>query len=188
MTAPAQADFRWFNEPPSWSAAGEAITLTTAPKTDFWRKTHYGFIRDNGHFYYQHVSGDFTMDVKFSGNYNALYDHAGFMVRLDAENWLKTGIEYVQTVQHMSAVVTRDFSDWSVVRVADNPPAVWLHLTRIKEAIEIKYSFDGAVFTMLRMLYFPPAATLDGGIMAASPEGNGFTVTFEGLNIHPAAS
>src|SRR5258708_5207598 len=187
MTTPVQAEFHWFNEPPSWSAAGDTITLTTAPKTDFWRKTHYGFIRDNGHFYYQRVSGDFTMDVKFSGKYNALYDHAGFMVRLDAENWLKTGVEFVHDVQHVSAVVTRDFSDWSVVPVVDQPPAIWLRLARIKEAVEIKYSFDGTTFTMLRMLYFPPVAALDAGIMAASPEGSGFTVVFDGLKIQPAA-
>lgn len=174
---------QWFNEPPSWNATGDTITATTGAKTDFWRKTHYGFIRDNGHFYFQRVSGDFTLEVKFSGSYNSLYDHAGLMIRLDAENWLKTGIEYVNEVQHVSAVVTRDFSDWSVVRLANNVPALWLRLTRIKEAIEIHYSLDGSAFTMLRMLYFPPVDALDAGIMCASPEGNGFTAKFEGLKI-----
>ena len=62
-------------------------------------------------------------------------------------------------------------------------PAIWLRLTRIKEAIEIQYSFDGTMYTLLRMLYFPPADALDAGIMAASPEGGGFTATFEGFKI-----
>jgi len=34
----------WLNEPPSWHAQGDTLTVTAGPKTDFWRKTHYGFI------------------------------------------------------------------------------------------------------------------------------------------------
>ena len=26
-------------------------------KTDFWRETFYGFVHDNGHFYYREVAG-----------------------------------------------------------------------------------------------------------------------------------
>ncbi|MCC9174886.1 DUF1349 domain-containing protein [Arthrobacter sp. zg-Y179] len=42
----------WLNEPTSWKADGDSLTLETAASTDFWRKTHYGFIRDTGHFFY----------------------------------------------------------------------------------------------------------------------------------------
>ena len=73
----------WYNEPAAWAAEGDIITVTADPGTDFWRKTHYGFIRDNGHFYYQEVSGDFRCEVKVSGRYAALYDQAGLMVRVD---------------------------------------------------------------------------------------------------------
>lgn len=38
----------WFNEPPEWNVQSDTIAVTTATKTDFWRQTHYGFIRDNG--------------------------------------------------------------------------------------------------------------------------------------------
>src|SRR5215211_3471107 len=37
---------RWHNEPPTWTADNDTISAATAPRTDFWRKTHYGFIRD----------------------------------------------------------------------------------------------------------------------------------------------
>ncbi len=56
----------WYNEPPLWRAQGQTIEVTTATKTDFWRKTHYGFVRDNGHFYYRPVSGDFTATVRIA--------------------------------------------------------------------------------------------------------------------------
>lgn len=87
------------------------ISITSGQRTDFWRKTHYGFIRDDGHFYYEQVKGDFIVEVKVSGQYEELYDQAGLMVRLDEANWLKCGIEFVEGVQQVSAVVTRDYSD-----------------------------------------------------------------------------
>ena len=119
----------WYNEPAVWAANGDTFTVTAEHDTDFWRKTHYGFIRDNGHFYYQEVSGDFRCEVKVSGGYAALYDQAGLMVRLDAETWLKCGIEFVEGVQYVSAVVTRDFSDWSVVALpGGSPAALWLRM------------------------------------------------------------
>lgn len=36
---------QWLNEPPHWAQTEQNLTLTTAPHTDFWRITHYGFIR-----------------------------------------------------------------------------------------------------------------------------------------------
>ena len=62
----------WYNEPPVWEIQGETITVTSGAKTDFWRQTHYGFIRDNGHFFYQPVQGDFIVEVKVSGEYRDL--------------------------------------------------------------------------------------------------------------------
>ncbi|MDZ8106776.1 MAG: DUF1349 domain-containing protein [Nostoc sp. DedQUE12a] len=73
----------WYNEPPVWEVKDEAIAVTSAAKTDFWRETHYGFIRDNGHFFYQKIQGDFIAEVKVTGQYQDLYDQAGLMVRLD---------------------------------------------------------------------------------------------------------
>ena len=50
------------------------------------------------------------------------------MVRLDEENWLKCGIELVEGVQQVSAVVTRDYSDWSIVPMPSNPTSIWLRI------------------------------------------------------------
>jgi regulation of enolase protein 1 (concanavalin A-like superfamily) len=43
---------RWLDEPAQRSSSNDRIIVNTSPKTDFWRVTHYGFIRDNGHFYF----------------------------------------------------------------------------------------------------------------------------------------
>ena len=33
--------------------------------------------------------------MKVSGDYKVRFDQAGLMIRIDKENWLKAGIEYV---------------------------------------------------------------------------------------------
>ena len=84
----------WLNEPIHWTAGRESLSVTSAPETDFWRKTHYGFTHDNGHFLHREVAGDFTATVTLSGDFHSLYDQAGLMIRGSERTWLKTGVEY----------------------------------------------------------------------------------------------
>lgn len=175
---------QWFNKPSDWKVQNTAIEVTSDRDTDFWRTTHYGFIRDTGHFYYQSVTGNFIAEVKVSGKYRDLYDQAGIMIRVNERNWLKCGIELVDGVQQLSAVVTRDYSDWSILPVPDNPTAIWFKVTRRDEAIEIHYSLDGQQYNLLRMTYLSLIETMHVGIMCASPQGKGFTTMFENLKIN----
>lgn len=100
-------DSDWHNPPPTWDQRDGALTVTTGPKTDFWRKTHYGFVRDDGHFFGREWSGDFLAEVKVAGAYHDLYDQASLMVRVDETTWLKCGIELVDGVQQASVVYLR---------------------------------------------------------------------------------
>ena len=177
---------QWYNPPPAWEERGDTLVVTAGPRTDFWRKTHYGFVRDSGHFFYQEVAGDFQCDVVVRGAYASLYDQAGLMVRADETTWLKTGIEFVEGAQYASAVVTRDFSDWSVVPLAGSPPAIWLRLRRARETVEVSYSLDGDRYAMLRLAYLTLAERVQVGPMCAAPDGDGFEVSFEGLVVRPA--
>jgi regulation of enolase protein 1 (concanavalin A-like superfamily) len=176
---------QWLNEPATWQRSGEHIHVHVEPGTDFWRTTHYGFIRDTGHVYYTVTGGDFIATTKIAGAYRDLYDQAGLMVRIDAEHWVKTGIEFVHGVQYVSAVVTNVFSDWSVAPLVQNPPAVWLRLIRKAEAVEIFYSLDGADYTLLRIAYLLPSAEAMVGVMCAAPDGTGFDVVFEEFDVQP---
>jgi regulation of enolase protein 1 (concanavalin A-like superfamily) len=180
---------RWLNAPKQVTTTPKGVRVQVAGGTDFWRVTHYGFIRDNGHFYFQDQTGDFEAKVKVVGQYRDLYDQAGLMIRLDEKNWIKTGIEYVHGVQNVSAVVTREVSDWSVVPRQDSPAAVWLTLLRKGDYVEIKYSFDNHDFKMLRLAYFPPTPgrSVQIGLMCAAPDGKGFPVEFEDFTVVPLA-
>lgn len=179
-------EMQWFNPPAAWNIQDGCLTVTTAPKSDFWRKTHYGFVRDSGHFFYQEVRGDFNVEIRVNGGYKDLYDQAGLMLRVDEENWIKTGIEFFEQRQHASAVVTREFSDWSVAPLEGQPASLWLRVTRKAEAVEIFYSLDGQNYTLLRVAYLKPSAVTQVGPMCASPDGSGFQVTFEDFTVQPA--
>lgn len=175
----------WLNEPNKWSVEGDVIRVTSDAETDFWRKTHYGFIRDSGHFFYQPVTGDFVAEVRFSGAYSDLYDQAGLMVRSDETTWVKCGIEYVHGMQYVSAVVTRDYSDWSVVPLPDPPSTVWLRVMREGATLEVNFSLNGVDYTMIRTAHLTSTASVNVGIMCASPEGAGFEALFDGFVVRP---
>ena len=109
------------------------------------------------------------------------------MVRLDARNWIKTGIEYVDGRQQVSAVVTRDVSDWSVVPCPDNLKRLWLKLLRKQDYVEISYSFDEQLYRLLRLAYFPPQlVTAQIGLVAAAPGRQAFEVTFDNFHVQAA--
>lgn len=178
---------QWYNPPAAWKEENGSLSVTTAAHSDFWRKTHYGFIRDNGHFYYQDAPGDFILEVRVDGQYKDRYDQAGLMLRVDAANWIKTGIEFFDGHQHVSAVVTREFSDWSVIRLAAPQPSLWLRVTRVAETVQVFYALDGQNYSLLRLAYLQPSAVTQVGPMCASPDGAGFDILFHDFTVKPNA-
>lgn len=174
----------WYNEPEQWNIMGsDVLSMYVTPKTDFWRATHYGFTVDDGPFYYCTVGGEFEMHVKISGQYKSRYDQMGLMIRRDEKTWIKTGVEYVNEKINLSAVVTHEKSDWSVVELKEFPPSVWLKVIRSLDAVEIKYSLDNQAYTMMRLAHFPDNCPVKVGLTAASPDGDGFEALFEGFEI-----
>jgi hypothetical protein len=173
----------WKSEPRQWQALPDGIQLTTDAGTDFWRHTHYGFVRDNGHFRFDTVHRDFELEVTIAGDYRDQYDQAGLMVRTDDEHWIKCGIEFVDDRELVSAVVTNRQSDWAVAprtEAARGTP-LRLALERKIDVVTISYGPSDHP-TMLRMAPFATGAT-QAGIMAASPQGGGFEVTFTGFEL-----
>ena len=58
----------WLNEPPSWREEGGVLSISTGEKTDFWRTTHYGFIRDDGHLRFADVKAISPPNCRFWGH------------------------------------------------------------------------------------------------------------------------
>ncbi len=170
---------QWLNEPKRWRREGETLFISAEPKTDFWRKTYFGYVTDNGHLLHRPVSGDFTAQVKVSGAFRDQYDQAGLMVRLSETVWLKCGVELVDKLLNVSTVFTRDYSDWSGVPLTEPHPALWIRLVRKGSAFTFSYSADGQSFREVRQGYLTDVRTVEVGLMAAAPEGGGFEARFD---------
>ena len=141
---------QWFNEPEKWEIKDGVLEMDVTPQSDYWRISHYGFTVDDAPFLYTTRGGEFEVKVKISGDYKVRFDQAGLMLRIDKENYIKTGIEFVDGKYNLSAVVTHTTSDWSVIELDKPVEYVWIKAVRRLDAVEIFYSFDDKTYTMMR--------------------------------------
>ncbi|WP_412466613.1 DUF1349 domain-containing protein [Pedobacter sp. KLB.chiD] len=182
--AQSLAKMNWFNEPEKWEIKDKnTFSMFVPAKTDYWRISHYGFTVDDAPFYYATYGGEFEVKVKITGNYITTFDQMGLMLRINEEEWIKAGVEFVNGKQHVSAVVTHKTSDWSVVELEKAPASIWMKAVRKLDAVEIFYSFDDQKYTMLRTCYFKDNTPVMVGLVAACPDGKGFNATFENFKV-----
>lgn len=180
---PSLEKMMWFNEPEDWQIADGRLDMLVTAKTDYWRISHYGFTVDDAPFYYTEQGGEFEAKLKVIGEYRERFDQAGLMIRLDHENYIKAGIEYVDGKYNVSVVVTHKTSDWSVIQLDTPVEAIWIKAVRRLDAIEIFYSFDDKEYKMMRNAWMEANHPLKVGMFGASPDGNGFKASFSDFEI-----
>lgn len=173
----------WFNEPSQWEIKDKKLTMMVTPQSDYWRISHYGFTVDDAPFYYSTYGGEFETKVKITGDYKARFDQMGLMLRVDAQNYIKAGVEFVDGKFNLSTVVTHKTSDWSVITLEKAPPFVWIKAVRRLDAVEVFYSFDDKEYIMMRNAYLQDNTPVQVGLMAACPDGNGFKAIFENFTV-----
>ncbi|MDE5785595.1 MAG: DUF1349 domain-containing protein [Duncaniella sp.] len=173
----------WFNEPADWKINGNTLEMQVTPHCDYWRISHYGFTVDDAPFYYAEYGGEFEAKVKISGDYKVRFDQAGMMIRIDHENYIKTGIEYVDGKYNISAVVTHHTSDWSVIALDRPVSSIWIKAVRRLDAVEIFYSFDDKEYVMMRNVWLEANRPVKIGMFAASPDGEGFRAGFSDFKV-----
>lgn len=174
---------QWFNEPQTWSIEQGTLRMQVTPHSDYWRISHYGFTVDDAPFYYARYGGEFEAKVKVSGDYRARFDQAGLMIRIDHENYIKAGIEFVDGKFNLSTVVTHRTSDWSVISLDRPVPFVWIKAVRRLDAVEIFYSFDDETYVLMRNAWLEDNRPVEVGLMAACPDGEGFEARFEQFRV-----
>ena len=174
---------QWFNEPAQWEIKGDLLSMNVTPQTDYWRISHYGFTVDDAPFLYTTRGGEFEVKVKISGDYKTRFDQSGLMLRIDHENYIKAGIEFVDGKYNLSTVVTHHTSVWSVITLDEPVPFVWIKAVRRLDAVEIFYSYDDKEYTMMRNAWLQDNHPVMVGIMGACPDGNGFKAKFENFSI-----
>lgn len=174
---------QWFNEPEKWEVKNKTLNMVVTPKSDYWRVSHYGFTVDDAPFYYATYGGEFEVKVKITGNYKTRFDQMGLMLRIDNERWIKAGVEFVDNKFNISAVVTDKKSDWSVLQLEKTPSFVWIKAVRRLDAVEFFYSLDDKNYIMIRNAPFQDNIPVMVGLMAASPDGDGFNAKFENFKV-----
>jgi regulation of enolase protein 1 (concanavalin A-like superfamily) len=184
----------WINPPASselgtftsdqHGASFDFLNSKASGRSDYWRKTHYGFVRESGNFFCLDVESNFEVTVAVSGKYRERYDQAGLMMLADDENWVKLGIEYVDGIQKVSAVVTRDYSDWSVIQLEDPPERVFFKVKYVDGSFEVFYSLDGENFILYRLAFLSGNKKIKVGVTLASPDcDDGVEVQFRDFRI-----
>ena len=173
----------WFNEPEQWSIDGNTLTMAVTPQSDYWRISHYGFTVDDAPFYWAEYGGEFEAKVKISGDYRVRFDQAGLMLRIDHENYIKAGIEFVDGKYNISAVVTHHTYDWSVITLDKPVPYIWIKAVRRLDAVEVFYSFDDKEYTLMRNAWMQDNIPMKVGVMGACPDGTGFNARFEQFTV-----
>lgn len=183
LSAQSLEKMQWFNEPKKWEIRNKTLRMSVTPQSDYWRISHYGFTVDDAPFYYATYGGEFEAKVKLTGAYKARFDQMGLMVRIDEKHYIKTGIEFVDGKYNVSTVVTNEKSDWSVTALDKAPPFIWIKVVRRLDAVEIFYSHDDKHYIMTRNAPLQDNMPVMVGLMAASPDGQGFEATFENFSV-----
>ncbi len=178
----------WLNEPPEARVEGPDLLVTTARDTDFWQRTAYGFVHDDGHFLGSPLTAEAAIEVSFEADFEAQFDQAGLMLRAGPETWIKTGVEHADGSLLASVVVTNGMSDWSVAPLPEAPDgrALTFRASRKGDAVTVRYRIgDEPPWRLLRVAYLPPEARLQAGPMCCSPQREGLSVRFAPVRVGP---
>lgn len=177
----------WLNEPEHSDTDGPDLLVTARARSDFWRTTSYGFVRDDGHALLHDFPQDSATEVSFLVDFETLYDQAGLMVRVDAETWIKAGVEMSDGLPQLGAVVTRGVSDWSVAPVPDwQGRRVTVRAGRSGDAVTVRARCEDGPWRLVRLAPLAPAAVATAGPFCCSPERDGLVVRFTGFARGPA--
>lgn len=175
----------WLNAPAVWGLDDRCLRVVTDAATDFWRETHDGFTRNNGHLFGCNVVGDLTAQLRVRARYDTLYEQAGIMVRIDERSWVKAGIETSDGQCLLSSVLTVDRSDWATGSYSGNPADFWMRATVSDGVIRLQASSDGQQWALMRLAPFPKAASYLVGPMCCTPERAGLEVKFSSFQVTP---
>ncbi|ROR29048.1 hypothetical protein EDF63_3642 [Curtobacterium sp. JUb34] len=174
----------WTHEPEAAVLDGDVLRVTAVEGSDAWRTTSYGFVHDSEHALVERIDGAFSVEVSFVLDYTEQFDQAGVFLRVDERNWIKAGVEVSDGTPQLGAVVTRDFSDWSVSPVPEwVGRVVTMRVSRDGDAVTVRAWADDEQPRLVRVAYLDPDAAVSAGPLCAAPTRAGLTVSFTGYRV-----
>lgn len=180
-------NFEWYNEPENVTFGGHEMVISACAYTDFWQSRQHGFAKDNGHFFCNTQSADFTCIVKWRFNKAEHFNQCGIMLRLDARNWFKASImcESQQNPELGSCLTVNGISDWAGIAIPSEVTELWYKLVRHGDDYVAFYSVDGDNFVRLRQFCLPAQkAAISVGAYICSPQNGGFEAILDDINLY----
>jgi len=170
----------WTHAPAATEPRGDSLAVVAEPGSDAWRRTAYGFVHDSEHALVRPLEVGRAVEVVFTADFSEQFDQAGVFVRVDAERWVKAGLEFADGVLGAGAVVTDGWSDWSVGAVPE-----WLgrrvrvRVSRGADALTVRAGLDAEPLRLLRVAPFDAAHAASAGPFVCAPTRAGLTVVFD---------
>ncbi|MFC3746876.1 DUF1349 domain-containing protein [Paenibacillus sp. GCM10012306] len=170
----------WTVAPKSANTEGHTLNVEAVEGSDYWEKTLYEFQHDNGHALLAPWEDDQGVEVTFRlDSFTELYDQAGLMLWHSPTQWIKAGIELNDGVPHIGAVVTDDYSDWSLSPVAEwAGETVTIRASRSNDAVIIRARTEHHTWRTIRVARFPYLTGKQAGPFLCAPTRAGFQVVF----------
>jgi len=191
----------WLQPSTGIDSSKDAVTIQTAPKTDLWQGTYYGFRVNNAPALLWEDSGNFSFSVRASFQYQQQFDQCGVILYIDERNWFKASIEHEVNAQvRLGSVVTNNgYSDWATTDI--NPQEqMYYKLSRRGPDFLLQHSTDGQRYIQMRVFHMmslgdtstqmgradpplDPDKNVRFGIYACSPGDSSFTARFDRLSL-----
>jgi len=153
-----------------------SLHVVTDESADFWLETHYGFIRDSGHFLVFPTGEAFTAELRVQGDFQALYDQAGIMVRVDAQHWVKAGIEFTEGRAMLASVLTH--GQWATAPYEHDAGDFRVCASVANGVLRLQASADGKLWPLKRLAPFAKAKS-QGSTISAEEAASGETYLLE---------
>ena len=171
---------RWLNEPTSWRATEDNLTVAAGPGTDwFVDPQQTSAPKLNAPALVGVARGDFQLSACVTVDFAGTYDAGVLMLYADDRSWAKLCFEYSPQREPMVvSVVTRGLSDDCNSFVVDGL-SVRLRVARLGTAFAFHASTDGGTWSLVRHFALEPGSEPAVGFAAQAPTGDGCRVTFE---------
>lgn len=169
----------WTALPVAAEESAGRLLVTAAEGSDAWRHTGYGFVHEDEHALLEDWGRGQAVEVSFIASFEAQFDQAGLMIRLDAEHWIKAGVEFADGAPQVGAVVTAGKSDWSVAPVPEwAGREVTIRASRFDDAIIVRARVEEEPWRLVRLAPLDPDTEVQAGPYCCAPSRAGLTVAF----------
>lgn len=177
----------WTVLPVAAEESAGRLRVTAAEGSDAWRHTSYGFVHDDAHALLEDWDRGQAVEVAFIAAFEAQFDQAGLMIRVDAERWIKAGVEFADGAPQLGAVVTDGKSDWSVAPVPEwAGREVTIRATRLADAVIVRARVGEEPWRLVRLAPLDPEVEAQAGPYCCAPSRAGLTVEFTGWRLTEA--